>query len=61
MTQRPAWLFLTVGVCALAFALIGLFNSDLDSREVLLIALFGAGVAFLSLGANRLSRSRQQG
>ena len=61
MTQRPAWLFLTVVVCALAFALIGLFNSDLDSREVLLIAIFGAGVAFLSLGANRLSRSRQQG
>lgn len=44
-----------VGVVFLAFSLVGLVNSGLDSREVLLIGLGFAGVALLAIGVRQLT------
>jgi len=51
MSHFPAKIVLIVGVLALVFALVGLVNSDLDTRVTLLVALFGAAIVLISVGA----------
>jgi len=60
MRKVPAGLVFVAGLAALVFALIGLFNSGLDSREVLLVALFGGSIVFLAVGASGLSRGSRE-
>ena len=59
MKNVPARIVLVVGISALVFALGGLFNSSLDSRVTLLIAVFGSAIAVISVGARRAFETSQ--
>jgi len=51
MGYISARIVLLIGIVALLFAVVGLANSSLDTRVQLLVALFGAAIAFISVGA----------
>ena len=51
MSRISARIVLLVGIVALLFAVVGLSNSSLDTRIQLLVALFGAAIALISIGA----------
>ena len=53
MNHVRARVFLVVGISALVFALGGLFNSSLDSRVTLLVAVFGSAIAVISVSVKR--------
>ena len=53
MNRVLARIVLVVGIFTLVFALGGLFNSSLDSRVTLLVAVFGSAIAVISLSARR--------
>lgn len=55
MDRAISVVLIIVGVAFLAFSLVGLANSDLDTREVLLIGLGFAGVALLAIGVRQLT------
>lgn len=54
MRRIGAWLVFVTGVVALVFAWVGLSNSQLDSRELLLVALFGGAIAFIAVSVRGL-------
>ncbi len=56
MKSMSAWLVMMLGVLALVFAVVGLFNSSLDTRETLLVAMLGAAIAFIAVAAKYVSK-----
>lgn len=54
MRRIGAWLVFVTGVVALVFAWVGLSNSQLDSREMLLVALFGGATVFIAVSVRGL-------
>ena len=49
-------LILVVGIICIGFAAISLFNSHLDSREVLVVTILSVGFVLVVLGVSRLTR-----
>ncbi len=56
MKSVSAWLVMIFGVLVLVFAVVGLFNSSLDTREMLLVAMLGAAISFIAVAAKYLSK-----
>ncbi|MDX1455492.1 MAG: hypothetical protein R3217_08570 [Gammaproteobacteria bacterium] len=49
-------LILVVGIVLMGIAAVSIYNSELDSREVLVITILSAGFVLVVLGVTRLTR-----